>query len=91
MSQEEYKGEEDLKSGRFADLISRMQGEIADARQLNESLMRDLMNEKEHQRKSEAMKQQNMEETRSRLEQIKAQLTDSMQFNRESSEQHQLT
>lgn len=32
MSQEEYKGEEDLKSGRFADLISRMQGEIADAR-----------------------------------------------------------
>lgn len=50
--------------------------------------MRDLMNEKEHQRKSEAMKQQNMEETRSRLEQIKAQLTDSMQFNRESSEQH---
>ncbi len=56
MTQEEYKGEEDLKKGKFADLIARMQGELADTRQQNESLLRDVMHEKEIQRKSEAMK-----------------------------------
>jgi two-component sensor histidine kinase len=56
MTHEEVKGEEDLKNGKFADLIGRLQGELADARQENERLMRELMNEKEHQRNSEMIK-----------------------------------
>ena len=56
MTHEEYKGEEELKKGKFADLFARMQGELTDARQQNERLMQELMNEKEIQRKSEALK-----------------------------------
>ena len=32
MTQEEYKGEEELKKGKFADLVARMQADLADAR-----------------------------------------------------------
>ncbi len=32
LTHEEYKGEEDLKKGKFADLIARLQGDLADAR-----------------------------------------------------------
>ena len=86
LSHEEHKKE----STEFVDILRAKEKDLAIVREHNLELMKKIAALEDQQRLEATKREQNVKDTKAKLDQIKRELGETIQFNREQSQQNQL-